>query len=152
MTRREIFLLADPHVVYDRIGFEEIDMDGHIERFPFKRPFYICKGLNWFANGELYDIPKKVVLDQIIKSNSKFQFAELQLKSLYQNREATLYAAVEALGLSNRPKVDDSINQWLDHVVSFKNDDDINSMAASIISGLIKKQEEAKNDQSCNTF
>ena len=52
MTRREVFLQANPHVIYDRIGFMEIDWDGHIERFPFKRPFYICKGLNCFANGE----------------------------------------------------------------------------------------------------
>ncbi len=140
MTRREVFLQANPHVIYDRIGFMEIDWDGHIERFPFKRPFYICKGLNCFANGELYDTQKEVVLDKIIKDNSKFQFTELQLNSLYLSRLGTLFATVEALGLSNLPKVDEYVTQWLDQEMNFEDGDDINSIAADIISDLIKSQ------------
>ncbi len=145
MTRREVFLQADPHVIHEKIGFVEIDWDGKIERFSSKRPFHICRSLNWFAHGELYDLPKEVVLEKIIKENSTFKFTEWQLNSVYQNREGILYAAVKALGLSNEPKVDELINRWLDESVSIFDDSDINSTAANIISELIKNQKDQEN-------
>lgn len=105
MTRREIFLQADPHAINDVIGFVEIDWDGSIERFRSERPFYICKGLNWFADGERYDIPKDEVLMQIAEANRKFKLTELQLNFIYQRRHATLGTAIEALGLSNESNI-----------------------------------------------
>lgn len=146
MTRRDVFLSADPHAIHEKIGFVEIDWDGKIERFTSKRPFDICRSLNWFAHGELYDLPKEVVLEKIIKENSTFKFTEWQLNSVYQNRQGILYAAVAALGLSNEPKVDESIKRWLDESVPFDDDSsDINSAAVSIISELIKSQKDQEN-------
>jgi hypothetical protein len=103
--------------------------------------------VDWFAHGELYDLPKEVVIEKIIKENSTFTFAEWQLKSVYQNRQVILYAAVAALGLSSHPKVDESINRWLNESVPFDNDiSDINSAAANIISELIKSQKDQEKD------
>ena len=120
-------------------GFVEIDLDGSIERFRSERPFTICKGLKKFAEGARYDDPKEVVLAQIVEANSKFRFTELQLNSVYQNRQATLSAAIEALWLSNETNIDERINRWLDQNVTNHDGEDVNAIAANIISDLIKR-------------
>ena len=122
------------------IGFVEIDWNGSIERFRPERPFTICKGLKKFAKGARYDEPKDVVLEQIAEANSKFKLTELQLNFVYQRCQATLGTAIEALGLSNESNVDECVNQWLDQSVSLNDGDDINTLAANIISDLTQKQ------------
>ncbi len=139
MTRREVFLQADPQAIHDMIGFVEVDLGRSVERFRSERPFYICKGLKWFAEGIKYDVPKETVLSQIAETNCKFKFTELQLNSVYQGRQATLCSAIEALGLSNELMVDERINQWLDQTVMSKDGEDVNAVASNIISDLIKK-------------
>lgn len=140
MTRREIFLQVDPYAIHDMIGFVEIDWNGTLERFRSERPFDVCQGLKWFASGIKHDVPKDIVIAQIISQNSKFEFPEWQLDAIYKNREGTLGAAIEALGLLNLPKVDDNINQWLDQTIPYGNGTDINFIAADIISNLINGQ------------
>lgn len=129
---------TDPHAIQDMIGFVEIDREGVNVRFRLERPFYICKGLKMFAEGVRYDIPKEKALTQIAEAGGKFKLTELQLNLVYKNRQATLNTAIESLGLSSAPNVDERISLWLDQTVTNNEDGDVNSIAAQIISDLIK--------------
>ena len=133
MTRREIFLKADPHIVND--------LYCHRFTYPYKieHAFNICKGLKFFAQGERYDEPKEIAIAKIIDSGDRFKFTPKQVHNILTSFKSFLETAIDVLGFNNAPNPDLSVNEWLDQTVHDRSHD-VNRHAVNIISELIEKQ------------
>ena len=131
MTYREIFLQADPHIVNETFCRQFV---------PFYRTgqaFDICKGLNFFSQGERYDEPKEIAIEKIMDSGKKFKFTPKQANVILTSFRGFLEAALDALGFSNAPNPDETVNEWLNQKAPYCSDN-VNQLAADIISILIK--------------
>lgn len=135
MTRREIFLNADPQTVNDLFCRQSI--------YPYRtgQAFYICKGLKFFAQGERYDEPKEIAIERIINSGKKFKPTPKQAHVILTGFRGFLKAALDALGLNNAPIPDELVNEWLDQTAP-DGSENINQHAVNIISKLIQKHNE----------
>lgn len=135
MTRREIFLTADPHTVNDLYCCQFL--------FPYRteQAFDICKGLKFFAQGERYDEPKEIAIEKIINSGKKFKFTPTQANVMLTSFRGFLEAALDVLGFSNAPNPDELVNEWLNQTAP-DGSDNINQHAVNIVLILIQKHNE----------
>ena len=135
MTRREIFLKADPHIVND--------LYCRLFTYPYKieLAFSICKGLKFFAQGERYDEPEEIAIAKIIDSGDRFKFTPKQAHKILTIFKSFLETAIYVLGFNSAPNPDLSVNEWLDQTVP-DSSHDVNRLAVNIISKLIEKQNE----------
>ncbi|MCM1071436.1 MAG: hypothetical protein NC301_09000 [Bacteroides sp.] len=135
MTRREIFLQADPREVND----------AYCRRFTYpyriEGAFNICKGLKFFARGERYDEPWEAAIERIMNSGKKFKFTPKQAHVILTSFRGCLEAALDALGFSNAPNPDELVNEWLNQTEPDCSED-ANQSAMNIISKLIQKHNE----------
>lgn len=135
MTYREIFLQADPHIV------NEIFCRQFVPFYRTEQAFNICKGLKFFAQGERYDEPKEIAIEKIIHSGKKFKFTPTQANVMLTGFRGFLEAALDALEFNSAPKPDVLMNEWLGQKAP-DSSDNVNQLAADIISKLIQKHNE----------
>lgn len=135
MTRREIFLTADPHIV------NEIFCRQFVPFYRTEQAFNICKGLKFFAQGESYDEPKEITIEKIINSGKKFKFTPTQANVMLTGFRGFLEAALDVLGFSNAPNPDELVNEWLNQTAP-DGSDNINQHAVNIVLILIQKHNE----------
>lgn len=130
MTRREIFLTADPHMVNDLYCCQFL--------FPYRtgQAFDICKGLKFFAQGKRYDEPKEIAIEKIINSGKKFKLTPTQANVMLTGFRGFFEAALDALGFSNAPNPDKLVNEWLNQAM-LDCSGDANKLATYIITKLI---------------
>ena len=138
MTRRNIFLSADPHIVNETFCRQFVPF------YRTEQAFDICKGLKFFAKGKRYDEPKEISIDRIMNSDKNFKFTPTQANVILTGFRGFLKAALEALGFNNAPNPDELVNEWLDQTES-AGIEDANKLAAYIISKLIQKHNERFN-------
>lgn len=138
MTRRNIFLSADPHIVNEAFCRQFT--------YPYRteQAFDICKGLKFFAKGKRYDEPKEIAIDRIMNSGKNFKFTPKQANVILTGFRGFLKAALEALGFNNALNPDELVNEWLDQTES-DSSEDANQSAINIISKLIQKHNERFN-------
>ena len=139
MTRREIFLKADPHMVndlYSRL---------FTNSYKIEEAFDICKGLKFFARGERYDEPEEITIDKIMNSGTRFKYTPMQVHFTFTRFRGFLDTAIDALEFNKAPNIDESVNKWLDQTAPESNND-ANRLAVDIISKLIKKRIERWNE------
>lgn len=135
MTYKDIFLQADPHTVNDLFCRKVT--------YPYRtqQAFDICKGLNFFAQGEMYDEPKEIAIGKIINSGKKFKFTPTQANVMLTGFTGFLEAALDALGFSNAPNPDELVNEWFNQTEPDCSKD-AKQTAINIISKLIQKHNE----------
>lgn len=126
MTRREIFLQADPRAVND----VTVGLAGH----RIQRTFDICKGLKLFAQGEVYDANEDAEIEKIRHSGERFRYTLAQAQMIRTSVKGYLSAALKALGLAEFPDRDVLVNQWLD--VEYGSCSNVNLIANNIITHL----------------
>lgn len=130
MTRRNIFLSTNPHIVNEAFCRQFT--------YPYRteQAFNICKGLKFFAQGQRYDEPEDVAIDRIINSGKKFKFTNKQAHVMLTGFKGFLRAALEVLGFDQAPNPDELVNEWLDQTMP-DSSGNANKLAADIISKLI---------------
>ncbi len=126
MTRREIFLQADPRAVND----VTVGLTG----YRTQRTFDICKGLKLFAQGEVYDADEDAEIEKISQSGERFRYTLAQAQMIRTSVKGYLSAALKALGLAESPDRDVLVNQWLD--VEYGSCSNVNLIANNIISHI----------------
>ena len=135
MTYRDIFLQADPCAVNDAIGAQGVEVKGLKVLFNTHQTFDICKGLKFFAQGEIRDESAEEALEKTLKANPRLTIK--QAKVLIAGLKGYLSAACEVLGFNQASNPDEFINEWLDQTMTDCSGD-ANKLAANIISKLIK--------------
>lgn len=135
MTRREIFLTADPHTVNDLYCRQ------FVPYYRTEQAFDICKGFKFFAKGERTDEPEDVAIERIMNSGKKFKFTNKQAHVILTGFRGFLEATLDVLGFSNAPNPDELVNEWLNQTDSDCSED-ANQSAINIISKLIQKHNE----------
>lgn len=130
MTRRNVFLSADPHIVNEAFCRQFT--------FPYRteQAFDICKGLKFFAQGQRYDEPEDAAIERIINAGKKFKFTNTQALVILTGFKGFLKAALEVLGFNRQPNPDELVNEWLDQTESDCSRD-ANKLATDIISRII---------------
>lgn len=126
MTRREIFLQADPRAVND----VTVGLTGHRT----EEIFGICKGLQLYARGEMVDTDEDAEIARIRQSGTKFQFTIKQAQVIRTGIKGYLRAALELLNIAESPDRDALVNQWLD--VEYGSCSNVNLIANNIITHL----------------
>ncbi len=141
MTRREIFLNADPYAVSDAIGIQDIEVCGKMTHHRIEEPFEVCKGLKWLAQRKRFGIDEQTAINKILNAYGKFKMTPLQATVEYRGNRATLMTALEALGLTNCPSPDERVQEWLDQPVMTDYGSDASAIAIRIISELLQNKE-----------